>query len=428
MKVAFFSFGTCEGCRYQVINELDKLLRLNGIEIVREPLLGLMTEEEFDVAVVEGAATSRDVEELKHVRSKAKYMIALGSCAILGGIATLGYKYGMQAEEYLERGYVNAAPISQIVKVDSFVRGCPARVEELIRVLEELATLSLLPKYERRFEYDKATELVLKDDFLKLDTGKCIVCGRCVELCSRIKVHALTQAFRGYRVLVTTPANIPFTEAGCIRCGLCSAYCPVGAIEYRSSVEEAVKIMREGGYIVAEPLALRQVADALSIPLESVPAMLRELGFSDVEVHDPMEKIDTSREGILPFSSAEERWIRKLYPQAANLLLEHPRLTAEKGGVVLTVCAARKEDYAPTITSHELVMLVRGMALPLDDLPLGERFEPVSIGVKVAKGPEQAQAAIEEYLKAPGGLLVVQLCPGGCEKGSGAPFSLLNVY
>ena len=186
--------------------------------------------------------------------------------------------------------------------------------------------------------------------------------------------------------------------------------------------------MREGGYVVAEPLALRQVADALGIPLESVPAMLRELGFSDVEVRDPMGEIDADKSGIVPFSSAEVRWIKKLYSQATSLLLEHPRLTAENGGVVLTVCAARKEDYTPTLTSHELVMLVKGTALALDDLPLGERFETVSVNAKVVKGPEHARAAIEEYLKTPEGLLVVQLCPGGCEKGSGAPFSLLNTY
>ncbi|HDJ97339.1 MAG TPA: hypothetical protein ENG54_02620, partial [Thermofilum sp.] len=118
MKVAFFSFGACEGCRYRIVNEFAKiatLLEKYGIEIVREPLLGVKTEKNYDVAIIEGAVTSLDVERVKEIRRKAKFLIALGSCAFLGGIATLGYKYGVQADEYLKKGYSLGVPLHQIV-------------------------------------------------------------------------------------------------------------------------------------------------------------------------------------------------------------------------------------------------------------------------------------------------------------------------
>ncbi|MEM1820935.1 MAG: hypothetical protein QXU64_05030, partial [Thermofilaceae archaeon] len=118
MKVAFFSFGACEGCRYRIVGELHKLTSIPNIEIVREPLLGLTEDTEYDIAVVEGAVTTPDVEKLKRIRSKTKYLIALGSCARLGGITTLGYRLGLKLEEYEAKGYADALPLHRFVKID----------------------------------------------------------------------------------------------------------------------------------------------------------------------------------------------------------------------------------------------------------------------------------------------------------------------
>ena len=425
MKVAFFGFGSCEGCRYRVVNELHKLAGESGIEIVREPLLGLSADTEYDVAVVEGAITTRDVEEVKKIREKAKFVVALGSCALLGETSTLGYKLGLRIEEYVKDGYTDAVPVHQVIKVDSYVRGCPASVDELVRVLKALAAGFPPLRYERRFEYEKVADLVLDDGFLKLDTGKCIVCGRCVDLCALLGVHALTQAYRGYRVVVTTPAQLPFLEAGCIRCGLCAAYCPVSALKYRSDVEGALELAKRGGRVVAERLALEAAAEALGVRPGQLVSLLKELGFREVEVVDPLA-LAPSEEGLIPFSSAEERWVKLRFPEAARFLKPRVKLAAGKETVVVTACVARKEDHAPTITAHELVELAKWSRVVLEDLPDEPLRAAPESKVKVAVGPEECSAAVESYAKNPSGAVVLQVCPGGCARGSGAPYRLLT--
>ncbi|MEM2218298.1 MAG: 4Fe-4S dicluster domain-containing protein [Thermofilaceae archaeon] len=401
MKVAFFSFGACEGCRYRMVNELSRILSIDGIEIVREPLLGLASEDEYDIAVVEGALTSHDMEKCKEIRSKAKYVIALGSCAYLGGITTLGYKYGFQAEEYIKRGYKESIPLQRVIGVDNYVRGCPASIEELANVLREIITSGALPRYERRFEFEKISSIVLKDEFLKLDTGKCIVCGRCVEICSQINVHALTQAFRGFRVIVSTPGQLSFLEAGCIHCGLCAAICPVGAVTYRSDIEASLKAIRSGASVVAEITALDAAAKALGVETGQTVSLLKQLGASNVKVVDPINLV-TNKVGIVPFSVAEERWIKVIYPQASEYLLQRPILNAQ-GVLLITACASRKEEHTPTLTAHELTILAKGCGLVLEDLPaVNFDFQPASrSNLRVVKGPSESTEAIQEFLESP---------------------------
>jgi len=434
MRVAFFSFGACEGCRYRIVNEFKKVVSLMekyGIEIVREPLLSIVSEDGYDIAVVEGAVTSKDIEKLKEIRKKAKFLIALGSCAYLGGISTLGYRYGVKVEEYVKKGYTLGEPLHKFVKVDSYVRGCPASVDNLMSVLEEIVRYNSAVRYERRFEYERTTDLNLDDGFLKLDAGKCIVCGRCIELCSKIGANVLTQAFRGYRVVVTTPAQIDFLDVGCIRCGLCAAYCPVAAITYRNDIGRAVEVAKKNGKVLIEYLALMLLAESLNLAPGQVIPLLRALGFSDVEVVDPLSQISNVEGKIVPYSSAEKRLVESMFPGAVKFLADYPKFKTDDNTVLVTTCIARKEDHTPTLTVSETIKIVKSMLITLEDIseePLSFKAETSHEEIKVAKGPDEVKRLINEFVKKPEGTLVLQICPRGCERGSGIPFSLLNKY
>ncbi len=71
------------------------------------------------------------------------------------------------------------------------------------------------------------------------DTSKCVLCGRCVNVCSNVqKVNAIDLAYRGPHTIVTTPYEGKLSERSCINCGQCIKICPVGALQERDDTEK----------------------------------------------------------------------------------------------------------------------------------------------------------------------------------------------
>ena len=146
-KVAFFDFAGCEGDQLQVINlEEDLLAVVQAVEIVsfREAMKG--HSDDYDIAFVEGSITRRsDEARLKEIRKHAKVLIALGSCASLGGINVLKnfqeqenvrkFVYGDWAHQYET---YPARPISAVVPVDINIHGCPINRDEFSMVFKAL--------------------------------------------------------------------------------------------------------------------------------------------------------------------------------------------------------------------------------------------------------------------------------------------------
>jgi len=87
-RVAFFDFASCEGCQLQVINLEEDLLKvLEAVDVVTFREAMKEQSDDYDIAFVEGSITRRsDEERLNTIRRNAKVLIALGSCATLGGI------------------------------------------------------------------------------------------------------------------------------------------------------------------------------------------------------------------------------------------------------------------------------------------------------------------------------------------------------
>ncbi|MBD3258016.1 molybdopterin-dependent oxidoreductase, partial [candidate division GN15 bacterium] len=67
--------------------------------------------------------------------------------------------------------------------------------------------------------------------FIKIDSNKCIRCGRCVSTCSEIlNVSALGFVNRGFRTIVKPALEKPLQETNCVSCGNCIDVCPTGAL------------------------------------------------------------------------------------------------------------------------------------------------------------------------------------------------------
>ena len=73
--------------------------------------------------------------------------------------------------------------------------------------------------------------------FIELDPNKCILCARCIRLCSDI-AGAAVYGFetRGFSTIVRPELGKKLIDTACISCGLCVGTCPTGAIVAKSSL------------------------------------------------------------------------------------------------------------------------------------------------------------------------------------------------
>lgn len=147
LKLGIFDLTDCEGCQVEILSSKEIILNLfSHWEIINWRLTQEKVKgNKFDIILIEGTPLTREeISLVKFLRQRAKSVIALGTCATLGGIpAILGKKerkkwykkiYG---PKYRGRG-IDALPLSAYIKVDFLVHGCPVNSREVIKVLQNL--------------------------------------------------------------------------------------------------------------------------------------------------------------------------------------------------------------------------------------------------------------------------------------------------
>lgn len=144
-KVGFFELSSCEGCQLQLLNNEGTLLDfLALVEVVRfrEGMTG--GSDDYEIALVEGSVTRADeVERLKTIRSQAKVLVALGSCACFGGVNQLKNRFPLdwvKREVYGDQPIDSAPaqPLEAVVAVDLRIPGCPINKAEVERIVTDL--------------------------------------------------------------------------------------------------------------------------------------------------------------------------------------------------------------------------------------------------------------------------------------------------
>ncbi len=208
-KVAFFDFTSCEGCQLTVVDSLQTHLDLlDAVEIVQFREAISERGEDYAVAFVEGSITREsDEARLKQIRERAALVVALGSCAHLGGVNAIKnlaplqdvrqYVYGDKYEWFPTYA---ARPISAVVKVDAFIPGCPIDREEFINVVKAV----LLGKKPPIPDYPLCVECKLKENVCMYDKG-----GVCAGPVTRAGCGAICPTYgdscEGCRGMISNP-------------------------------------------------------------------------------------------------------------------------------------------------------------------------------------------------------------------------------
>ncbi len=143
-RLAIFKFSSCDGCQLSLLDLEDELLALSGAVEIAHFLEASRASKPgpYDLVLVEGSVTTAaDVKRIKKVRREAGFLVAIGACAISGGIQAL--RNFADVDEMAAAVYprpqqlkvlATSTPLSQHIKVDLELRGCPVDRRQLLEV------------------------------------------------------------------------------------------------------------------------------------------------------------------------------------------------------------------------------------------------------------------------------------------------------
>lgn len=178
--VGIFGLTSCAGCQLNILNCEEELLTINAALDIRDFLMassGNDTACALDIALVEGSVVSKlDETNLRQIRARAKTLIAIGTCAMFGGVARTS----------------GARPLKDIVKVDLNIPGCPIEKHQFLTSIAMLlqGDTPLLP------EYPVCTECRMQENNCLLNEQGRFCCGPltvagCRALCPSLGVPCI---------------------------------------------------------------------------------------------------------------------------------------------------------------------------------------------------------------------------------------------
>jgi len=160
LKVATVSLAGCFGCHMSLLDIDERLLQLlELVEFDRSPLTDIKTIGRCDIGLIEGGlCNAENVQVLREFRAHCKTLVAVGACAINGGLPAQRNQLDvgqMLCDVYCtQRGTVPGSrvpndpelplplnhvhPIHEVVHVDYFLPGCPPSGDAIWAFLNDL--------------------------------------------------------------------------------------------------------------------------------------------------------------------------------------------------------------------------------------------------------------------------------------------------
>lgn len=163
------------------------------------------------------------------------------------------------------------------------------------------------------------------------DNNKCILCRRCVAVCSKVQgIGVIGANERGFKTYIGSAFDMGLGETSCVSCGQCIAVCPVGAIsekDYTKPVLEAIADPDKTVLVQTAPAVRAALGECFGLPIGTnvegkMVAALRRLGFDKVFdtdfsadltiMEEANEFIDRVKNGgVLPMiTSCSPGWVK----------------------------------------------------------------------------------------------------------------------
>jgi NADP-reducing hydrogenase subunit HndD len=123
------------------------------------------------------------------------------------------------------------------------------------------------------------------------DNNKCILCRRCVAVCSKVQgVGVIGPNERGFATNIASAFGMGLGETSCVSCGQCIAVCPVGALsekDFTDDVFAAIADKSKRVIVQTAPAVRAGLGEEFGYPIGTnvegkMVAALRRLGFDDV--------------------------------------------------------------------------------------------------------------------------------------------------
>jgi len=159
IRIATASLAGCFGCHMSFLDIDERLFPLlDKVEFDRSPLTDIKHCGPCDIGIIEGGVcNAENVHVLREFRKNCKVLIAIGACAINGGLPAqrnhLDLRDCLQEVYVTEGGLVNGRipddpelplpldkvhPLHEVVKVDYFIPGCPPSGDAIWKFLTDL--------------------------------------------------------------------------------------------------------------------------------------------------------------------------------------------------------------------------------------------------------------------------------------------------
>ena len=267
------------------------------------------------------------------------------------------------------------------------------------------------------------------------DTGKCILCGRCIETCKRLQgIGILGFENRGFKTIVAPSQNRSFISSPCIQCGQCVLVCPTAALMEHSEIANVDNALKEGKLVVCQvaPAVRAAIAEEFGEKIgtngtKKMIAALHRLGFYRVfdvnfgadltimeEASELLKRIKNNE--VLPqITSCSPGWINymeyfypDLIPHISTCKSPHQMQGAitksyfakvhnldPKDIYVVSImpCTAKKyeksrpemehdgiRDVDAVLTTREIAKMIKRSGINWNKLPLDEEFDQDLLG------------------------------------------------